>query len=238
MQAAKPDIPPFFWHTIKGYTAFVQLLENEVREVIFVRKSIAVSLGSFFVGVGVNYFLVPHQLMDGGMIGIGLLAKYYFDWPPGLIMLIVSLPVYTVVFLYDRTLFYNSFHGMLLTSLVIDLLSPLRGYNPFAVQTSAVLGGALIGAGIGWMLAYETNTGGTDLLAQFLARRTGFSVALLIFLIDGLIIGCSLEAIGGYKTAFSLITIISVAVATHYFSQIEERRRKKPWVVVGPFRRL
>jgi uncharacterized membrane-anchored protein YitT (DUF2179 family) len=188
--------------------------------------------------VGVNFFLVPHQLMDGGMIGIGLLAKYYFGWPPGLIMLLVSLPVYAVVFVYDRTLFYNSFHGLLLASLAIDLFSPLRGCNPLSVSTSAVLGGALIGTGIGWMLAYQSNTGGTDLLAQFLARRTGLSVALLIFVIDGLIIGCSVQAIGLYNTVFSLITIISVAIATHHFSQIEERRRKKPWVVVGPFRRL
>lgn len=204
----------------------------------FLKKMLAVVIGSFLVGVGVNYFLVPYQLMDGGMIGIGLLAKYYFGWSPGFIMLLVSLPVYAVVFFYDRRLFANSFHGMILSSFAIDLLSPLRGYNIFELPTSAVLGGLLIGAGIGGMLAYETNTGGTDLLAQFLAKRTGIAVALLIFFIDGVIVASSFQAISLQKLIFSIVTIVSVAIATHYFSQMNRREREEKWIIIGPFRRF
>lgn len=205
----------------------------------FLKKMVAVVMGSFLVGVGVNYFLVPYQLMDGGMIGIGLLAKYYFGWSPGFIMILVSLPVYTIVFMYDRRLFANSFLGMLLSSLAIDLLSPLRAYNIFQLPTSAVIGGLLIGMGIGGMLAYETNTGGTDLLAQFLAKRTKIPVALLIFLIDGVIVGSSFEAISGQKLLFSLVTIVSVAISTHYFSQINRKRAgEEKWIIIGPFRRF
>jgi uncharacterized membrane-anchored protein YitT (DUF2179 family) len=200
--------------------------------VYMIRKMLSVLIGSLLVGIGVNLFLVPFQLMDGGMIGIGLLAKYYFQLPPGLVMIMCSVPIYALVFFYDRKLFYQSFHGMLLSSLCIDLLSPLREWSQFTLPQSAVIGGFLIGSGIGLMLAYNTNTGGTDLLAQFLAKQSGLPVALMIFFIDGIIIACSLEVIGLLNTVFSLVTIITVAVATHYFCQIGQKRQ--PWVVVGP----
>ncbi|MGO0062572.1 YitT family protein [Brevibacillus fluminis] len=183
-------------------------------------KVIAIVAGSFLIGIGVNGFLVPHHLMDGGMIGVGLLAKYYFGLAPGGIMLLTSIPIYGLVFCCDRFLFYRSFHGMLLSSFFIDWLSFLREAMPSSLATASVVGGALIGSGVGIMLAYQSNTGGTDLLAQFLSRRNKVPVALLIFLIDGVIVASSLQAIGLTRMLFSLITIASVAVATHYFSQI------------------
>lgn len=197
----------------------------------FLRKAAAILIGSLLVGVGVNLFLVTEKLLDGGIIGIGLLSKYYLDWPVGAVIILVSIPIYVVVFFRDRPLFYNSFLGLILSSISIDALSVLRPYSFLDAPDAAVTGGVFIGAGIGLMLAYETNTGGTDLLAQFLARRTGISVALLIFLIDGVIVVSGLEVIGPYHTVFSLLTITSVAITTHYFSQVEKRRSERLEVI-------
>lgn len=194
-------------------------------------KTIAILAGSILVAVGVNLFLVPHQLMDGGMIGIGLLATYYMQWPPGLVMLLVSIPVYIAVFFLDRRLFFHSFHGMLISSFFIDVLSLMREWNQWSTATSSITGGVLIGMGIGLMLAYETNTGGTDLLAQFLARRFHMRVALLILLIDGLIVACSMQAIGAERTVFSLLTILAVAATTHMFSGLG--RPTPPYMIVS-----
>lgn len=201
---------------------------------MLLRKALAILAGSILVGIGVNWLIVPHRLMDGGMIGIGLLANYYFQLAPGLIMFLVSIPVYAVVFVYERRLFFNSFHGMLLSAFFIDLFSVMREWTLPSVDVAAILGGMMIGTGIGLMLAFETNTGGTDLLAQFLSYRSGIPVALLIFLIDGLIILSSWEAVGTYRMVFSLLTILTGAIATHLFSQIG--KTPAPYVVV-PLRR-
>ncbi|MDF2683162.1 MAG: rane protein [Brevibacillus sp.] len=194
-------------------------------------KTVAILAGSILVAIGVNLFLVPHRLMDGGMIGIGLLATYYMKLPPGLVMIFVSIPVYIVVFFLDRSLFFHSFHGMLISSFFIDIFSVMREWNHWTIASSSITGGVLIGMGIGLMLAYETNTGGTDLLAQFLARRFHMRVALLILFIDGLIVACSLQTIGVERTVFSLLTIIAVAATTHMFSGLG--KRQPPYTILG-----
>ncbi|QQE75674.1 YitT family protein [Brevibacillus composti] len=202
---------------------------------MWLQKAAAVLAGGMFIGVGINLFLIPHLLMDGGMIGIGLLAKYLFQWPPGLFMIICSLPLFALVFVYDRYLFYRSFHGMLIETCIIDLFAPMRAWNLWTLPTSAVVGGLMIGVGTGLLLAFQTNTGGTDMLAQFLARRTPIPVALYIFIIDGFIVWASLPVIGWERAVFSLFTIVAVAVSTHFVYNYW--RQSPPYVVIGPLSR-
>lgn len=195
-------------------------------------KTTAILAGSLLVALGVNLFLVPHKLLEGGMIGIGLLATYYLQLPVGLVIIGASIPVFILVFIFDRRLFYRSFLGMMISSWFIDVFSFLRPYNVWSTASSSVIGGSLIGTGVGLMLAYETNTGGTDLLAQFIARRYKLPVAFVILGIDGIIVGSSLQAVGVERMVYSFFTIMAVAATTHRFSRI--RRPLTPYTVIGP----
>jgi hypothetical protein len=47
MEAAAPDIPPFFWHTIKGYTVVVRRLEKEGKKCTSFEKALR-SLSAVF----------------------------------------------------------------------------------------------------------------------------------------------------------------------------------------------
>ncbi|MFM1654010.1 YitT family protein [Brevibacillus sp. B_LB10_24] len=198
----------------------------------FVGRLATLLFSAVLIGTGVNLFLIPQQLVDGGVVGIGLLGKYYFGWSPGIVMFLVSIPIYFLIFRFDRTLFFHSFLGTILTSVLVDALAPLRLLGFVPLELAAVTGGTLIGIGTGLMLACKTNSCATDLLAQFLAKRTNIPVAVLIFFEDGIVISCSLGINGVYKTAFSLLTILSVALSTHYFSKFSPKR--KPWKVIGP----
>lgn len=81
---------------------------------------------------------------------------------------------------------------MLISSFMIDLLYPFHdsflSYVQFPVLISSIIGGVLVGLGIGMMLCYETSTGGTDLLAQFLSRIFRVNVGIMIFIIDAIVI--------------------------------------------------
>jgi uncharacterized membrane-anchored protein YitT (DUF2179 family) len=38
-------------------------------------KAIAIIVGSILLGIGINVFLVPYELLDRGIIGISLIIK-------------------------------------------------------------------------------------------------------------------------------------------------------------------
>ncbi|MGG1571908.1 YitT family protein [Fictibacillus sp. NRS-1165] len=177
-------------------------------------KMAAVFIGSFLMGIGINVFILPFHLLDGGIIGIGLLLKYVWGFKVGMTIILLSVPIYFLAWKFDRRSFVNSIHGMLVSSFIIDLLLPLKGSIHLPVMESAVIGGLLIGTGIGIMLRYDTSTGGTDLLALFISKRSSLNVGVIIFIIDAAVIVSGLYFIGEGMFFYSLITILSVAFAT------------------------
>jgi uncharacterized membrane-anchored protein YitT (DUF2179 family) len=187
---------------------------KQIGMIAMLKRTVAIFLGSVLLGVGINGFIVPFHLLDGGMIGISLLVKYVWGYKVGLTIIVLSVPIYVLVWKLERRYFINSIHGLLVSSLIIDLLSPLRGMFSVSVMEGSVIGGLFIGTGIGWMLRHETSTGGTDLLALFLSRWISINVGMIIFLIDTAVILAGLYIMGEGILFYSLVTILSVGFAT------------------------
>ncbi|MEQ6378260.1 YitT family protein [Bacillaceae bacterium S4-13-56] len=180
----------------------------------FVRKGLAIFFGSLILSIGINYFLVPFKVLDGGVIGLGLIMKYLIGAPAGLVIICISTPIFIIAWIRYCNYFYNSLHGLLVSSFFIDLLRTQQPVGLFGPVVSAVVGGILVGLGIGIMLRARTSTGGTDLLAQFISDFSGINVGILIFLMDALVI-----SLGGYLFSaetflLSIITICFVGLTT------------------------
>lgn len=177
------------------------------------RKFFALIGASLLISVGVNGFLVPHEFLDGGMIGIGLILNYAYGIKAGFAILLLSLPIYVYALLRNRPLFFNSIHGLILTSFLIDALEPLSREVFVPSLLSAILGGLLVGTGTGIMLRYETSTGGLDLLALFVSRRTKINVGILIFLFDVTVLLTG-HLLIGIPLTYSILVVISVGGMT------------------------
>lgn len=180
----------------------------------FLKKGIIIVFGSIFISLGINLFLSPYEVLDGGVIGIGLILNYILGLKTGLMILLCSIPIFTIAWFYYREYFYNSLHGMMISSLFIDLLEPVRSIFHIEAIYSSIIGGVLIGAGIGVMLRYRTSTGGTDLIAQFIGDKTGINVGLLILFMDSIILLIGGVLLSSDTIFLSAITILVVGLIT------------------------
>ena len=186
------------------------------------QKAFTIVIGSLLAAIGVNMFLVPFELLDGGALGISLIFHYAMEGKVGLTFLIVSIPIFMFAWKYYRSFFYNGIHGMLLSSLLIDLLYPLHMFGR-ALETvplvSAICGGIVIGTGIGIMLRQDISIGGTDLLAQMIARKLAVNPGFVIFCVDILIVTAgsllipSIQLILSFATVFFAGITISLIVS-------------------------
>ena len=169
-------------------------------------------IGSLLLGIGINGFLVPYHLIDGGMIGIALIIHYYFEFPVGLCMFLLSIPLCLYTFIREPTYFYNSLFGLIISAFMIDWLGPLESQLHLPILASALFGGMLTGLGTGLMLRYKISTAGTDLLAQLIAQSSLLNIGLVIFIIDGFIVTTSYNLLGFQTFLFSCVTILMVGV--------------------------
>ncbi|WP_085991428.1 YitT family protein [Oceanobacillus senegalensis] len=154
------------------------------------KKGLAIIIGSTFIALGINSFVIPNHLLDGGIIGIGLLAKYLFEVKVGLTIILLSTPLYVIAYFYKRRYFYNGVHGLLVSSFFIDLFHPLSEWylDDIPILIGTVIAGILIGLGIGIMLGNDISTGGLDLLALMLANITSINAGVYILIMDCLIL--------------------------------------------------
>jgi uncharacterized membrane-anchored protein YitT (DUF2179 family) len=182
------------------------------------KKTGVIILGSILLSIGINFFLVPFELLDGGIIGIGLIIKYLTGVKAGLAIILLSIPIFALAWFFNKSYFFNGLHGMLFSSFVIDLLAPWQFIIVPDITIppvfSSILGGIFVGLGIGIMLRHDTSTGGTDLLAQFLSKIFNINVGIMIFIIDSIVISMGGLLISKETFLLSSVTIIFVGFFT------------------------
>lgn len=72
---------------------------------VFIKKGLALIIGSIFPSLGINLFLVPHKILDGGTVGIGLIANYLWGFNIGLTVIILSIPIFIYAWFHYRNFF-------------------------------------------------------------------------------------------------------------------------------------
>ncbi|MDQ0971660.1 uncharacterized membrane-anchored protein YitT (DUF2179 family) [Neobacillus niacini] len=188
--------------------------------ILIFQKLTATIIGSLLLGIGVNGFLVPNHLIDGGILGIALILHYFFHFQTGITMVALSVPICIFASLNERGYFFSSLQGLLISSLSIDLLSPLRNQFFVSQLCSALVGGVIIGTGIGLMLRYKTSTGGTDLIAKIISGKFSLNLALVIIILDGLIVFAGFTVLELDSFFYSCLAITTVGVTTFLIGEL------------------
>ena len=52
-----------------------------------IKKGLVILVGSVFIALGINLFLIPYKVLDGGIIGIALILNYLWGLKPGLMII-------------------------------------------------------------------------------------------------------------------------------------------------------
>ena len=183
------------------------------------KKGMIIVVGSIFLSLGINLFLIPYEILDGGIIGIGLILNYIWGLKVGLMIMFLSIPIFIIAWFNYRDYFYNSLHGMVISSFFIDIFKPLDSLIRIDSVYSSILGGILVGLGIGLMLRFKTSTGGTDLIALFLSDKIGINVGILIFIIDSIVVLSGWLLLSSDTLFLSTITILVVGLTTSFLNR-------------------
>ena len=150
---------------------------------------IYIIIGAFFMAVSTALILLPNQLSTGGISGISTILYYLCNYPVGLTMLLMNVPLFVIAMVkVNKRLFFKSILGTVLLSVFIDLLenlSPITNDRFLA----CIYGGIIMGIGTAIILKAGASTGGTDLLSYVIrAYNNKFKSSRVIIIADTIII--------------------------------------------------
>jgi uncharacterized membrane-anchored protein YitT (DUF2179 family) len=176
------------------------------------KKLVVLLFSSVCIGIGLNTFILPLHLINGGVFGISLLIKYIWGIQVGHSIIMLNTPIYFLSLLYDKSYFINAILGLVFTSTMIDWLTPLNGLLHPPILISSILGGITIGIGVGFMIRLHISPGGIDLLALLISKSKAINPGIVMFLIDLFIIIAGIIVLRDFKLIYSIITISCVGL--------------------------
>lgn len=176
--------------------------------------------GTALTALGIVLFTNPSKIAPGGASGIATLLYYTTGLDVGLGILLISVPLFLIgLKLFGKAYGLKSLIGTLALSLFTSLFGLIFGYDgildyseEMSVWLSCLYGGVIIGAGIGIVMKSGSNTGGTDILAQILARYVHISTGTALFMVDALVIAASALIFGIESALYAIIVVYITSV--------------------------
>lgn len=150
-------------------------------------EALVIVLGALLVAAGFNMFLIPHQLLSGGVSGVAMIIGYFTNWSISFLYLLFNLPImiWGLISMGKRFVLY-SIASVILTVLFMQWL-PMQLFVKDAILGS-VFGGVLVGIGAGMTLRIGGSTGGFDIVGSILTRTHDFPLGTVLFALNGFVI--------------------------------------------------
>ena len=192
--------------------------KEELRKKYFktqTKRYINFIFGIFLAALAFNLFLLPGNIVAGGVSGLSLIIRKYIEIDPAVIIFIASviLLLMSLIFLgKEKTL--NSLVGSLLfpvfVKLTADFGNILHLSNDNQLLT-AVFGGVLFGFGAGLTFKAGFTSGGTDILNQIVSKYFKTSMGTATIVTDGLIVLAGGFMFGWVKCMYAIIVLAIVS---------------------------
>ncbi|ANF96373.1 YitT family protein [Paenibacillus bovis] len=148
---------------------------------------LVVILGSVFTAAAFNLFLIPHQLLSGGVSGLAMLTGYFTPFNISMLYFVYNIPLLVAGwFLLGKRYIFLSIVSVAATTWLMTII-PIRAAAT-DLLISSVFGGVLIGIGVGISFRVGGSSGGFDILGSIITRYRDFPVGNVIVGLNGLVI--------------------------------------------------
>lgn len=188
-------------------------------------KVIIIMIGAILYSIGLEIFLIPNHIIDGGVVGISIMANHFIDVPLGLLTFILNIPFFIIGYKQiGKTFTISTIFSVICYSIGVSILKPIPGIT-HDILLAAVFGGIIVGLGIGLIMRSGGSTDGTEVVAIILDKRINFSVGEIIMFFNFFILLSAGLIFGWDKAMYSLITyFIAIKVIDIIVEGIDESK--------------
>lgn len=183
-----------------------------------VRRYFELIIGILIIALAFNIFLLPNNLVFGGVSGLSIIIKDILPIDPSHFIMISSLLLLVVSFMVlgkEKT--KGSIVGSILFPIFVDLTANVNQYiniDSGNLLLSVIFGGIIYGFGAGLVFKAGFTTGGTDIINQILSKYLHISMGNAMLISDGLIVLGGGFFFGVTKLMYAIIVIYIIGLMT------------------------
>ncbi|WP_396953591.1 YitT family protein [Neobacillus niacini] len=195
-----------------------------------IQRIMLITLGAALMAVGLEIFLVPNHVIDGGIVGISIMLSYLTGWKLGLFIFILNIPFFFIGYKQiGKTFALSTLYGIIILSIGTTLLHPVPAFTQ-DILLATVFGGIVLGIGVGMVIRYGGSLDGTEILAILFNKKLPFSVGEIIMFFNLFILGSAGFVFSWDRAMYSLIAYF-VAYKTIDITITGLDESKSVWII-------
>ncbi|EGK08907.1 protein of hypothetical function DUF161 [Desmospora sp. 8437] len=169
------------------------------------KRVVMILVGATLVAVGLEIFLAPNQVIDGGITGISMIFSYLSGAKLGIFLFLLNLPFFFLGYKQiGKTFALSTLFGVAVLSVGTALLHPVEPLTDDPLL-AAVFGGVILGIGVGLVIRYGGSLDGTEILAILFNKKLPFSVGETVMVMNLFILGSAGFVFGWDHAMYSLM---------------------------------
>lgn len=154
---------------------------------------IFITLGMALYAFGFDAFILPEKVVIGGLAGIGTLVYFLTGIQVGVTQYALNLILLAFAYkVVGKKFVIGTIYGATMISVFVVAFQPLFPH-PLTGEPlmNIVIGGTLCGLGIGLTFIHNGSSGGTDIVAAMVSKRSNVSIGRMMLYTDFFIISSS-----------------------------------------------
>jgi len=178
------------------------------------------TVGAFLLIISIDIFFAPSNISPGGGVtGSAIILNKFTNWPIGLLMLILNIPMLILGFyrLGRFNFLVRTLYVVLLYNLGVDFLAVwLPAGITDDLLLNALYGGVVGGVGTGIIYRARSTTAGLGIVSRVLQLKTGVPISQMYILTDGVLLMVIGLVFGWDRALYSLMALFVFGLAADY----------------------
>ena len=135
-----------------------------------------ITLGATLAALALEIFLVPNNIIDGGIIGISIMISYITKVKLSILTFVLNIPFLILGYKQlGKSFLIKAAYAMLVFSILLEQFKPVPELTN-DILLATVFGGLLLGIGVGFVIKFGACLDGTEVVAILINKKTSFSV--------------------------------------------------------------
>ena len=165
-----------------------------------------ITLGATLAALALEIFLVPNNIIDGGIIGISIMISYITKDKLSILTFVLNIPFLILGYKQlGKSFLIKAAYAMLVFSVLLEQFKPVPELTN-DILLATVFGGLLLGIGVGFVIKFGACLDGTEVVAILINKKTSFSVGQVVMFLNFFIYSTSGLLFGWDRALYSILT--------------------------------
>lgn len=167
-------------------------------------RLIFLAFGAFIAGFALEGFLIPNNMIDGGIVGISMMTSYKLNLNLGWALIVINTPfIFLALKKLGKMFVFQTLYAVAMLAISVNVFHHHTATDDVLLAT--VFGGVVLGIGVGIVLRNNAAMDGTEILSIRLAKKLGFSIGEIIMFFNIFIYAAAGFIFGWDKAMYSVL---------------------------------